>query len=168
MTMSEEGKKLHISGRVEKKDSFAYILRAARKSRGFCQWRAGRAVSKSARSIKNWESGRFTPSEVVQAAILREIRGSKESPSFHYLRKAGRTHHIAWEKGRGWFMRVTIQVGKKVVGRRIKVRLKTRDIDEAVRTRDVVLSSYKVMGFSVANVTTSKGTSPKNRQIDTP
>jgi len=65
-------------------------------------------------------------------------------------------------------MRVTIQVGKKVVGKRIKVRLKTNDIQEAVRTRDVVLSSYKVMGFSVANVTMSKGTSPKNRQIDTP
>ena len=165
--MIENVKKPDIFMTEDNKKSFAFKLRAARKARGFCQWKAGRAVSKSRCTINQWESGRFTPSKVIQEAVLREIRGSKEPPSFQFLRKAGRTHHIAWEKGRGWFMRVTIQVGKKVVGKRIKVRLKTNDIQEAVRTRDVVLSSYKVMGFSVANVTMSKGTSPKNRQIDT-
>ena len=159
--MSSNVGKPYIRIKNENKNSFRSKLEAARKSRGFSQLKAGLVVSKARCTINAWEKGRFTPSKVIQKAILDALRDPKEPPTFQSLRDAKKTHHVAWEKDRGWFMRVTIQVGTRVVGKRIKVRLKTTDILEAIRTRDVVLSSYKVMGFNVANVT---GTKAKPRQ----
>ena len=46
-------------------------------------------------------------------------------------------------------MRITILHNNKQVGKRIKVRLKTRDLQEAIARRDVILSSYRVMGFKM-------------------
>lgn len=144
--------------------SFAASLIAARKARGFTQRKAALIVSKTDQAISDWETGKYEPCLVTQNGVLAAIKESIQPPSLHFLRKAGRLHHISWEKDRGWFLRVTIQVGKKVVGSRIKVRLRTYDINEAIRARDVVLSSYKVMGFSVANVT---GTTTKTSQRNT-
>lgn len=49
-------------------------------------------------------------------------------------------------------MRVTFSTDKKTVGKRVKVRLKTRDIQEAIARRDVILSSYRVLGFQMSKI----------------
>jgi len=85
----------------------------------------------------------------MQTRILRTLQSAAVDPSPGKIAGARRNHHIDWEKGRGWFMRVTINVSSKTVGKRIKFRLKTRDMEEAIKRRDVVFSSYKAIGFEV-------------------
>ena len=59
-------------------------------------------------------------------------------------------HHLIWDKQRGrWEVRLTIDVGKKLVGKRIRVKLRTADAHEAMRQRDVLIVGYKKLGLTV-------------------
>lgn len=58
-------------------------------------------------------------------------------------------HHLYFERHKGWMMRVTVQIGKKVVGKRIKFALKTRDREEAEKRRDVMILGLKRLGLTV-------------------
>lgn len=134
---------------LKNKKTFAETLRSTRISRGYSQRKAGKIISKTSRTIRSMENGTATPPEAAQKMILSALRRSPVKPSDSKLRNTGRAHHVSWEKGRGWFMRITILHNNKQVGKRIKVRLKTRDLQEAIARRDVILSSYRVMGFKM-------------------
>ncbi|MBV33104.1 MAG: hypothetical protein CMK36_06650 [Porticoccaceae bacterium] len=69
---------------------------------------------------------------------------SDPEESLSHLRKE---HHVSWEEGRGYFLRVTVIWSTKVVGKRIKVRLRTRDLDEAIARRDTIIAAYCALGF---------------------
>ena len=58
--------------------------------------------------------------------------------------------HLFYDRQkRLWFARFTIQVGPKVVGRRRKFPLDTRDIEEARRRRDLVIKTLRSLGLTV-------------------
>ncbi|MEK7951654.1 hypothetical protein [Luteolibacter soli] len=61
----------------------------------------------------------------------------------------GRLHHLDYDRTKGWMLRVTVEVGKKVIGKRLKFRLRTRDAAEAERARDLVLATLKRLGLRV-------------------
>lgn len=59
-------------------------------------------------------------------------------------------HHLSWDASRGrWILRLTIDVGEKVVGRQVTVRLKTRDAQSAIEHRDAILEGYRALGVRV-------------------
>lgn len=58
-------------------------------------------------------------------------------------------HHLIWDKVKGWETRFTIDMGKKRVGKRIRVRLKTRDLNDAMVRRDLVLGLCRQFGLTV-------------------
>lgn len=132
----------------QRKKDFGQTLREIRVSRGFDQKRASKILGVSRRNLRRWENGHSVPTKTTQQGAIRALKGIPQEPSRSKVISAERRHHIAWEKGRGWFMRVTIIWSSKSVGKRIKVRLKTRDLEEAIKRRDVVLAGYKAMGFS--------------------
>jgi len=68
----------------------------------------------------------------------------EQPDNLNHLRK---NHHVSWEAGRGYFLRVTVNSSNKVVGKRIKVRLRTKDLEEAIAKRDVIIAAYCALGF---------------------
>ena len=130
-------------------DTFGTELKLARESKGYTQRIAAKILNVRRLTITRWESEKSQPDARDQETIISAIREAREAPSARRIAHARRHHHIDWENGRGWFMRVTFNVSAKVVGRRIKFRLRTRDIEEAIKRRDVIFSSYKAIGFKV-------------------
>lgn len=61
-----------------------------------------------------------------------------------------RLQGLAFERGRGWVTRFTINCGPAVVGRRIRVRLLTDDQATAIARRDAILAALAEHGFRVA------------------
>ena len=61
----------------------------------------------------------------------------------------GGPHHLYYERTKGWMLRVTVDVGKSVIGKRLKFRLRTRDAGEAEKARDLVLATLKKLGLRV-------------------
>lgn len=58
-------------------------------------------------------------------------------------------HHLTFERHKGWTLRVTIQRGQKVVGKRLKFYLKTRELAEAEKARELVLATLRRLGLTV-------------------
>ena len=130
-------------------DGFGLRFRAKREAKGYSQAAAAEILGMTTRAIERWEAGHRTPPRRAQVRFLRSLEKSTVPPSPGRIAGARRNHHIDWEKGRGWFMRLTISLDAKRVGKRIKFRLKTRDIEEAIKRRDVVFSAFKALGFHV-------------------
>lgn len=61
----------------------------------------------------------------------------------------GGQHHLYYDRTKGWMLRVTVTMGKKVIGKRLKFRLHTRDAGEAGKARDLVLATLKRLGLTV-------------------
>lgn len=131
--------------------SFAESLAAARKERGHTQAQAAKLVPVSRRTWARWESGDVTPSEAIQARALHALTARHEPPGPRRQAALQRSHHLYWEKHKGWFFRPTINVGKRVVGKRRKFRLYTNDLAKAMDGRRLVLATLKRLGLSVAD-----------------
>jgi len=58
-------------------------------------------------------------------------------------------HHLHYDRTKGWMLRVTVDLGKNVIGKRLKFRLRTRDAGEAEKARDLVLATLKRLGLTV-------------------
>jgi hypothetical protein len=58
-------------------------------------------------------------------------------------------HHLHYDRTKGWMLRVTVDLGKNVIGKRLKFRLRTRDAQEAEKARDLVLATLKRLGLTV-------------------
>lgn len=69
-------------------------------------------------------------------------------------------HHLIFDKQKGWETRLTIDMGPKVVGKRIRVRLKTRDLEDAKARRDLVIGLCRKFGLTVRDRRQKKWRSP--------
>ncbi|WP_200273527.1 hypothetical protein [Luteolibacter pohnpeiensis] len=68
------------------------------------------------------------------------------------LREQDPLHHLVWDKHRGkWEVRLTINLGTKVVGKRIVNKLSTADPEEAKKLRDVIIRSYEKLGLTLCD-----------------
>jgi hypothetical protein len=76
-------------------------------------------------------------------------RGAGDGESDDEIECEGGPHHLYYDRRKGWMLRVTVDVGKSVIGKRLKFRLRTRDAGEAERARDLVLATLKKLGLTV-------------------
>lgn len=59
-------------------------------------------------------------------------------------------HHLFWDKQKQkWELRVTVDMGQKVVGKRIKIRFKAPDHFIATVKRDAILEAFKALGLKI-------------------
>lgn len=61
----------------------------------------------------------------------------------------GGRHHLYHDRKKGWLLRVTVDVGKHVIGKRLKFNLRTHDLAEAEKARVLVLATLKKLGLTV-------------------
>ena len=130
-----------------KKIPFRRNIERQRVRSGLTQQEAAKLVQVTERTWRRWESGDVVPSIRTQARVFRALEPKRPSPR----RRADleRSHHLYWEKHKGWFLRVTIQLRAKEIGKRIKVRLYTHDEKTAKERREVVLAAYRKLGLKV-------------------
>ena len=84
---------------------------------------------------------------VAQEASDRED-DDDEGESDDFESESG-PHHLHFDRAKGWLLRVTVDIGKSVIGKRLKFRLRTHDPAEAEKARDLVLATLKRLGLTV-------------------
>ena len=92
------------------------------------------------------------PGMSLHALLVAELKmlgdGREESEEGESESQGG-VHHLHYDRRKGWMLRVTVDVGKAVIGKRLKFKLRTRDAGEAERARDLVLATLKRLGLTV-------------------
>ena len=141
--------------------SFSELIEVQRRMRGLTQQQAADLVPISVSTWERWISGKVIPSKAVQRAALLSIEGATATPSKRKLAALKRSHHLFWEKHKGWILRVTIDRGKRIEGTRVKFYLKTHVMEQALERRSVVLMTCRRLGLKI-KPRIQKRHSPKN------
>jgi len=131
------------------KVTFAQSLVRERKRHGYTQEVAAVILQIGKRTLERWEAGEIEPSKAVQLGAIAALRTSHAAPGKAKLDEVKKAHHLDWEQGKGWRLRVTVDVGKKVVGKRICLRLGTYVLEEAMQRKRVILALLAKLGLSV-------------------
>jgi DNA-binding XRE family transcriptional regulator len=131
------------------KESFRQSLVRQRKRHGFTQADAAEILQIGKRTLERWESEEIEPSKAVQIGAIAALRASKTAPGKAKLEEMKQVHHLDWEQGKGWRLRVTVDVGKKVVGKRISLRLGTYVLEEAMQRKKVIVALLTKLGLTV-------------------
>lgn len=132
-----------------KKLSFSELIEVQRRMRGLTQQQAADLVPISVSTWERWISGKVVPSKAVQRAALLAIEGATAAPSKRKLAAVQRSHHLFWEKHKGWILRVTIDRGSKMKGTRVKFYLNTHVMEHALERRSVVLMTCRRLGLKI-------------------
>ena len=145
----------------EKKESFKKALVRERKRHGFTQEVAAEILQIGHATIERWETGKITPKPAVQTGAIATLRASKTAPGKAKLDEVKQAHHLDWEQGKGWRLRVTVDVGKKVVGKRISLRLGTYVLEDAIARKRLTLKLLEKLGLTVRQRVQKRSTSSK-------
>lgn len=102
------------------------------------------------RTIENWLYGVCEPLICEQEQILRILSDASLPPSRRMQKHLKSLYSLTWDVYRHrWRLRLTINVGKKIVGKRICVDIKCISPKEAVAQRRTVISAFKKLGLEI-------------------
>jgi hypothetical protein len=60
------------------------------------------------------------------------------------------SHHLVWDENKKrWSMRVTVDIGEKLCGKRVCVRFKAQDLHVATIKRDAIIEAFRALGLKI-------------------
>lgn len=138
-----------FSDAPEKNMTFAESLAAVREDRKYTISEMAQISRNPQRTLEYWIAGDGIPTKQIRDEVLNRLNDPSNPPSQRVRREAEKSHHLIWDHTKGWEMRVTVNIGAKIVGKRLRRRLKTRILSEAIVRRDLIVASYAELGLKI-------------------
>jgi hypothetical protein len=140
-----------FSGMSGNNFQFAESLAVIKKSRGYSIEELRKNAGGVPRStLLYWLAGERTPQASRQAEVIALLSNPDNPPSVRLRLQLQRLHNLSWDRSKkSWKLRVTLDLGKKIVGKRITLVLKTADESLAIAKRDAVIAGYRKIGLTV-------------------
>lgn len=112
-------------------------------------------------TVKCWAAGTRTPPEAKRIQFAKAF--AEAPPSRKRESELQWLHGLTWDKSKGrWKLRLTLDMGRKVVGKRISIPLRTADEKVAIQKRDGIVEGYRRIGLTVrGRALPRKDTTPK-------
>lgn len=128
--------------------SFSQIIRNVKVAGKFNNFEMAEKTHTPHRTVEEWISGRKTPCVQKQREILQRFLSC--SPSKAMQKWMHREHNLTWDASKHrWILRITVDVGRHVVGKRIVVRIGNCDVNMAILARKAVMDAYKQLGLTI-------------------
>jgi DNA-binding transcriptional regulator YiaG len=142
------------------------ILHFLRKERGYTLAEIAEITHTSIGTVNDWSSGRHCPTESRRLNLIRIFSAPDVTPSRKARLAAHRAHGLTWDASkRIWKLRLTIDMGRKVVGKRISQSMRTADLELAIEKRNAVVAAYQKLGLTIRISLQKRGHLGKNKEI---
>jgi len=126
------------------------ILAHLRKENGYTLKEIGLISNTPIGTLKSWAIGKHCPSESKRLTLIQIFSSPELKPSKRARAKMHRAHGLTWDGSkRNWKLRLTLDMGAKLVGKRIQISMKTADRQIAIEKRDATVAAYEKVGLKV-------------------
>ena len=131
-------------------EPFAQVLERWRVARKLSVREIASILHTASTTVEGWLYQGKVPDAHRKAEVLRILLINDLPPSRAMCRHLRRLHGLTWDASRTrWKLRLTINLGTKVVGKRICLDVKVADHEAAIRSKELVVAAFAKLGLQV-------------------